>query len=279
MRAAHRVAASSEILEEIMQAVARSSSQEILETDRSADRRRPEPGALRAGSWCAFCGTPSLRKLRAATVPCCRFPLTSAIAWLGSPKCSPKKTWRGILQIMLRTHAELGYRQEQRFHLELGLLKLAHAQRLLPLEQLLSGVEPAKTNAPDRKLSLAQESKTEPRTTNEPAAAAARPFVSPFAADTARKGTPRMEAVPEPSGPSRQAPVLVSTPQVVMGSAAPAVAREPQLEATQAQPKASANTDVRSLRGVECAGFSRTDHAFVHVGGRRVEGRGQRADN
>ena len=42
------------------------------------------------------------------------------------------------LQIMLRTHGELGYRQEQRFHLELGLLKMAHAQRLLPLEQLLS---------------------------------------------------------------------------------------------------------------------------------------------
>ena len=44
------------------------------------------------------------------------------------------------LQIMLRTHGELGYRQEQRFHLELGLLKMAHAQRLLPLEQLLSDV-------------------------------------------------------------------------------------------------------------------------------------------
>ena len=42
------------------------------------------------------------------------------------------------LQIMLRTHSELGYRQEQRFHLELGLLKMAHAQRLLPIEQLLS---------------------------------------------------------------------------------------------------------------------------------------------
>src|SRR5258708_36180827 len=32
------------------------------------------------------------------------------------------------LQIMLRTHGELGYRQEQRFHLELGLLKMAHAR-------------------------------------------------------------------------------------------------------------------------------------------------------
>jgi DNA polymerase-3 subunit gamma/tau len=44
-----------------------------------------------------------------------------------------------FLQIMLRTHADVSYKQEQRFHLELGLLKLVHAQRLLPLEQLLSG--------------------------------------------------------------------------------------------------------------------------------------------
>ena len=47
-----------------------------------------------------------------------------------------------FLQIMLRTHADLGYKQEQRFHLELGLLKLVHAQRLLPVEQLLSGAAP-----------------------------------------------------------------------------------------------------------------------------------------
>ena len=44
------------------------------------------------------------------------------------------------LQMMLRTFDDLNYRQEQRFHLELGLMKLVHAQRLLPLEELLSGV-------------------------------------------------------------------------------------------------------------------------------------------
>jgi DNA polymerase-3 subunit gamma/tau len=44
------------------------------------------------------------------------------------------------LQIILRTFDDLNYRQEQRFHLELGLLKLIHAQRLLPIEELLSGV-------------------------------------------------------------------------------------------------------------------------------------------
>jgi DNA polymerase-3 subunit gamma/tau len=44
------------------------------------------------------------------------------------------------LQITLRTFDDLNYRQEQRLHLELGLLKLIHAQRLLPIEELLSGV-------------------------------------------------------------------------------------------------------------------------------------------
>jgi DNA polymerase-3 subunit gamma/tau len=45
------------------------------------------------------------------------------------------------LQILLRTFDDLNYRQEQRFHLELGLLKLIHAQRLLPIEELLSGIK------------------------------------------------------------------------------------------------------------------------------------------
>jgi DNA polymerase-3 subunit gamma/tau len=50
-----------------------------------------------------------------------------------------------FLSIMLRTFDELGYRQEQRFHLELGLLKLVHVQRLVPIEELLTqlGVTPA----------------------------------------------------------------------------------------------------------------------------------------
>jgi DNA polymerase-3 subunit gamma/tau len=43
-----------------------------------------------------------------------------------------------FLSIVLRTFDELGYRQEQRFHLELGLLKLVHVQRLVPIEELLS---------------------------------------------------------------------------------------------------------------------------------------------
>jgi len=45
-----------------------------------------------------------------------------------------------FLQVMLRTFDELGYRQEQRFHFELGLIKLVHLRRLLPLEEVLSGL-------------------------------------------------------------------------------------------------------------------------------------------
>jgi DNA polymerase-3 subunit gamma/tau len=46
-----------------------------------------------------------------------------------------------FLQVMLRTFDDLNYRQEQRFHLELGLVKLVHLQRLLPVEELLSLVQ------------------------------------------------------------------------------------------------------------------------------------------
>ena len=50
-----------------------------------------------------------------------------------------------FLAIVLRTFDDLGYRQEPRFHLELGLLKLVHVQRLLPVEELLSqfGIAPS----------------------------------------------------------------------------------------------------------------------------------------
>jgi DNA polymerase-3 subunit gamma/tau len=89
-----------------------------------------------------------------------------------------------FLQIMLRTYDEIGYRQEQRFHLELGVLKLVHAQRLLPLEQVLSQVS---SDAP-----RAAASRKPSGVSATPVAAAPAPrrnetFTSPFEADRARK--------------------------------------------------------------------------------------------
>jgi len=89
------------------------------------------------------------------------------------------------LQIILRTFDDLNYRQEQRFHLELGLLKLIHAQRLLPLEELLSGVtsgagvHSAVPSSTPRPASSPARSATKPERSASAAALAASPL-SPF---------------------------------------------------------------------------------------------------
>ena len=118
------------------------------------------------------------------------------------------------LQIMLRTHAELGYRQEQRFHLELGLLKMAHAQRLLPIEQLLSEAGAPAPARPAGKPSMVPDLKK-----SEPPPIARSNSVSPFAADSARKGGSKPELSAEVTGPRL---VASGSPAVVMGSTAPA---------------------------------------------------------
>ena len=155
-----------------------------------------------------------------------------------------------LLHIMLRTHGELGYRQEQRFHLELGLLKMAHAQRLLPIEQLLSDVSLPVSGA-SRSVSrpvLAPPNAFRPlpyspetRRPEPPSSARSNP-ISPFAADSARKGTPKADASNDsPPTSEKQGMSAVDgigcAPQpsnttgnlVIMGSAAPAIAElEPE---------------------------------------------------
>ena len=134
------------------------------------------------------------------------------------------------LQIMLRTHAELGYRQEQRFHLELGLLKMAHAQRLLPIEQLLSEAAGTGVPRPPGKPAAVPEMKrpelpSAARTTN----------VSPFAADSARKGGSKPELSVESAPLSGSHAVAAgAAASVVMGSAAPAAFA---LQAAEASPE------------------------------------------
>jgi DNA polymerase-3 subunit gamma/tau len=154
------------------------------------------------------------------------------------------------LQIMLRTHGELGYRQEQRFHLELGLLKMAHAQRLLPLEQLLSDAA-ASASGPARTISrpvLALP--TEARRT-EPVPPARSSRVSPFTADSARKGAPKAEFSGATSGSSANL--------VIMGSAAPAV--EESLLAPDPEPseRAEAKTEIRPQTKTEANAESLRD--------------------
>ncbi|MGE5207399.1 MAG: DNA polymerase III subunit gamma/tau [Chlamydiota bacterium] len=146
------------------------------------------------------------------------------------------------LQIMLRTHSELGYKQEQRFHLELGLLKMAHASRLLPLEQLLNeagAMEPSVRPAGPR-AAATPVAPERPRSA-ESSFAARTGKLSPFNADTARKG----------GGPGGKlaadetAPVAMgSTASVIIGAAAPAIAAAEDEEA-ELQPQAAATDNLR----------------------------------
>jgi len=169
------------------------------------------------------------------------------------------------LQIMLRTHGELGYRQEQRFHLELGLLKMAHAQRLLPIEQLLTDMrlsDAASSGAPRTARGPILAPSTEARR-HETLPSARANTVSPFAADSARKGSPKAESgeiaalagegarPTQPSGGS-------NANAVIMGSAAPAVEEFTPVPAVQAQlaevkssPKPEVRTEVRPEANAE----------------------------
>ncbi|HWR34304.1 MAG TPA: DNA polymerase III subunit gamma/tau [Clostridia bacterium] len=138
-----------------------------------------------------------------------------------------------FLQIILRTHGDVSYKQEQRFHLELGILKLVHAQRLLPLEQLLSDAalpRPAATArstgaSPQRAAGSAAPGRpaqpaTPPRTPFEqerggsPFGSETRPSrPSPFDADRARKDSgPKGSMSAESSGPFGSTPMTSMPP-------------------------------------------------------------------
>jgi DNA polymerase-3 subunit gamma/tau len=143
---------------------------------------------------------------------------------------------------MLRTHSDLGYKQEQRFHLELGLLKLVYAQRLLPLEQLLSGEAVRSASAPARQASLSAPRAAIPAARpSAPEASHSRPAAvvpfkgpSPFEADRTRKSEPKAEAPaitapPVSSGIGSIADVASSVAEAPLAaSAAVAIAEEPQ---------------------------------------------------
>jgi DNA polymerase-3 subunit gamma/tau len=116
-----------------------------------------------------------------------------------------------FLNSMLRTFDDLGYRQEQRFHLELGLLKLVHMQRLLPLEDLF------------RQLSLPSgaaggSANPTPRLTGTSAApkqmesSLPRPNASPATATSVARSSAREEFKPQvPSLNETAAPVIADS--------------------------------------------------------------------
>ena len=251
-------AAPAHILEEVMQAIARSASEDVL---RQVDHLISE------GHSPTHFARQMVRFLRNATVAKIAGK-DSSLLQISSEERERVERVAALfgeedltrhLQIMLRTHGELGYKQEQRFHLELGLLKMTHAQRLLPIEQLLSdmaspssvastGANPSRVARPS--IIAATSGASEARRSE--AVAPSHPnHVSPFAADSARKSGPRQEFSVEPRSADPISPevprtiaIRNSSAHVIMGATAPASlgedASEPQISAPQisARPEA-----------------------------------------
>src|SRR5271170_1799695 len=234
-------AAPAHVLENVMQAIARGASEEVL---REVDHLISE------GHSPTHFARQMVRFLRNATVAKIAGKDSSLLQISSEERervarvaeLFGEEDLTRHLQIMLRTHGELGYKQEQRFHLELGLLKMAHAQRILPIEQLLSDVAASSASgsgvgasarpvivapgsAAPQKNRFAQERE-------DVAPAAGSRHVSPFDADSARKGGPRQESASNP--PLGGGPRMVASgsppARVVMGAAAPADLREDAAE-------------------------------------------------
>ena len=132
-----------------------------------------------------------------------------------------------FLQVMLRTFDELGYRQEQRFHFELGLLKLVHLRRLLPIEEVLSqfpvgggsrpgpGVATAqnlKTPAPGPSRNLVSGAATARALDTSVDVASSRPAFSPFEKDQSKRRFDEKAVVAVPIAAPMPIPVAVAMP-------------------------------------------------------------------
>jgi DNA polymerase III subunit gamma/tau len=239
-------AAPAHILEEVMQAIARGSSEDVL---RQVDHLISE------GHSPTHFARQIVRFLRNATVAKIAGKDSSLLQISSEERERVQRVAELFgeedltrhLQIMLRTHGELGYKQEQRFHLELGLLKMAHAQRLLPIEQLLSDMASsagasgaANSSRTVARPSIVSSPAAETRRTEAVAPGRPNP-VSPFAADSARKVGPRQDSSAATFSDHPFSDNQVSTEgtrsgnsstPVIMGAAAPAnlneTSREPQ---------------------------------------------------
>jgi DNA polymerase-3 subunit gamma/tau len=263
-------AAPAHILEQVMQAVARGASDEVL---REVDHLISE------GHSPTHFARQMVRFLRNATVAKIAGKDSSLLQISSEERERVERVAELFgeedltrhLQIMLRTHSELGYKQEQRFHLELGLLKMAHAQRILPIEQLLSDVAAPSVGgsgvgAPRRPsvvpLGDASTRKSRfPQEREDAAPAAGSRHVSPFDADSARKGGPRQESAsnPAPGNGPRMVASGSAPARVVMGAAAPASVDEDAAElelSSRAEPQLDVTLQVAPPLAHPVAGAS-----------------------
>jgi DNA polymerase III subunit gamma/tau len=134
-----------------------------------------------------------------------------------------------FLQVMLRTFDELGYRQEQRFHFELGLLKLVHLRRLLPIEEVLSQFPVGGGSRPGPGVASARAANSPvggparnpvsgaatARVLETSAVVSAKPAFSPFEKDQSRRRFDEKAVVAMPMAAPMPIPVAMPMPVAV----------------------------------------------------------------
>ena len=228
-------AAPANVLEEIMQGVARGAAREILPLVDGLLREGQSPAQL-ARQLVSFLRHALIAKVAGADSPLLQISDDERARAGRVAELFSEEDLARYFDIMLRTHGDVSYRAEQRFYLELGIMKLALASRLLPLEELLSAAEGGQ--APKTKPAPAEPG------ARERAPGPTTALVSPFESDRARKTTPRAESVTSPAADGARSAGGARTP-VVWGATAPAVAREaepsedPQPGASLAQVRAA----------------------------------------
>jgi DNA polymerase-3 subunit gamma/tau len=176
---------STEVLERVMKAVHENSSDEVL---RIVDKLMVEGQSAThfAKQTVSFLRNALVAKVAGSESPILQVSADERRRVAGVAAQFGEEELTRFLQIMLRTHGDVSYKQEQRFHLELGLLKMVHAQRLLPLEQLLSSVSltegasaaPAAGRGLAEKSPAAQSAPGQRPAAQRPAAAAPPSFTS-----------------------------------------------------------------------------------------------------
>ncbi|MDR3747519.1 MAG: DNA polymerase III subunit gamma/tau [Acidobacteriota bacterium] len=227
----------SEVLEDMMDAVARNSSEDVL---RLVDRLLVEGQSAQhfAKQMLRFLRNAMVSKVAGADSPVLQISSDERARVARVAERFSEEELARFMQIMLRTHGELGYKQEQRFLLELGLLKLVHAKRLLPLEELLSG-EAGKGSGAGSRSSVPARSAVPSRATTEAEAPSSRaPAASPFSrpslfeADRNRKSEPKAESLPSvgDGAPAKMASSALETApaRAMTTGTATAVAVEPE---------------------------------------------------
>ena len=204
----------SDILEVVMDAVARNSSEEVL---RTIDRLLVEGQSAQhfARQMVRFLRNTLVAKVAGSDSPLLQISSDERARVSRVADHFSEEDLTRFLQIMLRTHSELGYKQEQRFHLELGLAEAGPcaapvSARTVAERGSVEGAcrADAKWRCAGSMSSAARPAAAPPSRPQSPEPTASRttaasPFKgpSPFEADRSRKSDPKAEA-PEFTAPS-----------------------------------------------------------------------------